>query len=418
MNKSNIKVKQFIENCKVVYGKSIDPKKNVMEVVAKSVNIQDVSGFSWKNMAHSWGICEAKVSKGKETGALRTLWYRSFKQYAMAVMKDDLDLDKANALLSQGLAGLVRTGEYMYEDFAVEDFAYSEKFSEFIESLNVIMFVEKASEFPKFIKSCEILGIKVLLQGSGRPNFSSTEYIYTNYFNGKVDEDHPIRILTLTDHDYDGHVPIAQGFVKQMRHYTPHVKVGRVGLNKDQIPESEQSINGSLYEVKQDNKNKPKLEWMKENLFMDKNDRFLGAEVESNEFKFYYPLLWDALKETGVTYQDYVDQQYEAIQPDAKAVAKEIATEMLRDEGAFNEIENQIIDLQERRATLINEKTESIKNETIQVKNDPNFIRCQKVKGEESIYTALKQQKSWNGGLAYSRQRTEFKNRVKNLLGI
>ena len=420
MNKENIKTRQFIKNCKIAYGKSIDPKKNVMEIISKKIDIKNVKGFTWKNMGMAWGICEADLLKtvNKETGSLRVLWYRSFKLYAMRVMDGNVDLNKANAILSQSLAGLVRTGEYLYEDFCIEDFAYNKNFNEFIKDLNVVLFVEKSSEMPKFTKSCEILGIKVIIAGSGRPNFSSTEYIFTNFFKNSVSENNPIRILTLSDYDYDGVVPIANAFIKQMQHYSKYVKSARVGLNAEQIPKNRQSADDALYMVKQDNKNAPKEKWMEENLFKDKKNRYLGSEVESMEFKFYYKFLWDALKETGVTYQDYVNKQYEAIQPDAKAVAKEIATEMLRDEGAFNEIENQILNLQEKRSNLINDKTESIKNETLQVKNDPDFIRCQKVKGEESIYTALKNQTSWSGGLAYSKQRKEFKNRVKSLLGI
>ena len=416
MNKSNYKVEQFINNCKGSYGKVIPNKTNAMEVIAKSIDIREVKGFSWKNMSRSWGICEAGVAKGKETGSLRVLWYRSFKQYAMSVMKDDLDLDKANALLSQGLAELVRTGDFMYEDFAVEDFAYAQDFTEFIRSLNVIMFVEKSSEFPKFKKSCEILGIKVLLQGSGRPNFSSTEYIYTHFFNGKVDKDHPIRILTLTDFDYDGIKPIAGGFVKQMQHYTPYVKVGRVGLESSQIAKDRLSVNDALYEVKQDNKNKPKEKWMKENLFIDDNDRFLGAEVECNSFKFYYPLIWDALKETGVTYQDFIEQRYSDIQPDARSAAKDIAIEILSDD--LKDIDAKIEELNSIRAEMIFDKMEEIKPTVLQVKNDPSFIRFQEHKPEQSIYDALKNQKKWSGGIQYGKQVAEFKNRVRDLLGV
>ena len=416
MNKSNYKVEQFINNCKGSYGKVIPNKTNAMEVIAKAIDIREVKGFSWKNMSRAWGICEAGVAKGKETGSLRVLWYRSFKQYAMSVMKGDLDLDKANALLSQGLAELVRTGEYMYEDFAVEDFAYAKNFTEFIRSLNVIMFVEKASEFPKFQKSCEILGIKVLLQGSGRPNFSSTEYIYTHFFSGQVDKDHPIRILTLTDFDYDGINPIAGGFVKQMQHYTPYVNVGRVGLESLQIEKDRLSVDDALYEVKQDNKNAPKLKWMEENLFVGENDRFLGAEVECNPFRFYYPLIWDALKETGVTYQDFIEQRYADIQPDARSAAKDIAIERLTDD--LEGIDEAIEKLNEQRSKMIFEEMEEIKPTVLQVKNDPAFIRCQEHKSEQSIYDALKNQKKWSGGLQYGKQVTEFKNRIRNLLEV
>ena len=415
MNKSNFKVRQFINNCKTAYGKTISNRSNEMEVIAKAIDIRKVNGFSWKNMSRAWGMCESQVAKGKETGSLRVLWYRSFKQYAMSVMKDDLDLDKANALLSQGLAELVRTGEFMYEDFAVEDFAYAKDFTEFINSLNVIMFVEKASEFPKFQKSCEILGIKVLLQGSGRPNFSSTEYIYTHFFNGKVDKDHPIRILTLTDFDYDGINPIAGGFVKQMQHYTPHVRVGRVGLESSQISKDRLSVDDALYEVKQDNKNKPKEKWMKDNLFIDDNDRFLGAEVECNPFKFYYPLIWSALKETGVTYQDFINQRYNDIQPDVRSAAKDIAIERLHDD--LTEIDAQLEELNNTRSEMILDEMKNIKPFALEIKNDPLFIRFQEPKTEQSIYEALKSQKKWSGGLQYGKQVTEFKNRLRNLLG-
>lgn len=418
MDKGNMKVRQFIDNCKVTYGKSINSKENVMEVVTKKIDIKKVKGFNWKNMGKAWGMAEADLLKTtqKETGSLRVLWYRSFKLYAMRVMKDDLDLDKANALLSQGLAELVRTGEFMYEDFAVEDFAYAKDFTEFINSLNVIMFVEKASEFPKFQKSCEILGIKVLLQGSGRPNFSSTEYIYTHFFNGKVDKDHPIRILTLTDFDYDGINPIAGGFVKQMQHYTPHVRVGRVGLESSQISKDRLSVDDALYEVKQDNKNKPKEKWMKENLFIDDNNRFLGAEVECNPFKFYYPLIWDALKETGVTYQDFIEQRYRDIQPDMRSAARDIAIELLHSD--LIEIDAQIEELNNVRSEMIFNKMEDIKSDAVKIKNDPSFIKFQNSKDESSIYEALKNQKKWTGGLGYSKQVSEFKNRMRKVLGM
>lgn len=414
MNKSNFKVQQFINNCKTAYGKSIPNKSNEIEVIAKAIDIREVKGFSWKNMSRAWGMCEAQVAKGKETGSLRVLWYRSFKQYAMSVMKDDLDLDKANALLSQGLAELVRTGEFMYEDFAVEDFAYAKDFIEFINSLNVIMFVEKASEFPKFQKSCEILGIKVLLQGSGRPNFSSTEYIYTHFFSGKVDAEHPIRILTLTDFDYDGINPIAGGFVKQMSHYTPHVKVGRVGLESSQIAKDRLSVDDALYEVKQDNKNKPKEQWMKDNLFIDDNDRFLGAEVECNPFKFYYPLIWDALKETGVTYQDFINQRYSDIQPDIRSATKDIAIERLTSD--LKGIDEQIAELNDQRSNMIFNEMEKLKPSALEIKKDPSFIKFQNPKDESSIYDALKSQKRWTGGLQYMKQVTEFKRRMREML--
>lgn len=413
MNKSNFKVRQFINNCKTMYGKTIPKGKNEIELIAEEIDIKKISGFTWKAMAQSWGICEAQVAKGKETGSLRVLWYRSFKKYAMNVMKGDVNLDKANALLSQGLADLVRTGEYLYEDFAVEDFAYAKDFAEFIQSLNVILFVEKASEFPKFQRSCEILGIKVLLQGSGRPNFSSTEYIYTHFFNGKVDVDHPIRILTLTDFDYDGINPIAGGFVKQMKHYTPHVKVGRVGLESSQIP-PKSKIEDITYEVTQDNKNKPKEEWMEANLYKNKSGRFMGMEVEAFPFAFYYEKIWGALRETGVTYQDFIDQRYFDIQPDIRAATKDVAIERLSDD--LEGIENQIAKLQEQRSDIILEEMEKIKPSALKIKNDPSFIRFQDHKSEQSIYDALRNQKKWDGGLKYQKQVTEFKNRLRNLL--
>ena len=418
MNKDNIKVRQFINNCKLRYGKPISPKENVMEVVSKKIDIKKVNGFSWINMGRAWGISEADLLKTvkKETGSLRVLWYRSFKQYAMSVMKDDVDLDKANSILSSSLVKLVRTGEYLYEDFCVSDFAYNKDFKEFIDSLNVVLFVEKSSEMPKFTKSCEILGIKVIMAGSGRPNFSSTEYIYKSFFADKVDKNHPIRILTLTDLDYDGLVAIAGGFVKQMQHFTPHVKVGRVGLDSEQIPKSHQSVDISLYEVRQDQNNKPKDKWMSENLFKNQEGRYLGSEVESNPFKFYYPILWKALVDTGVNYQMYLDQQYLNVQPDARSVAKEIATEMLVKD--LKEINKQIDELNNQRSEMILKKMLEIKPIVLKIKNDPNFIKCQTPKPESSIRDALKNQTSWNGGISYLRQRKEFITRIKKVLKL
>ena len=418
MDKYLIKINQFIKNAELTYGKKVTDDQNTIEFIAKKIDLQKVTGFTWNGVIGAWGVCESNLlnTKSKETGSLRVLWYRNVKQFFQNVMKGDVDLEKANALLSSGLAKLVRTGDFMYEDFAVEDFSFAKDFNEFIESLNVILFVEKSSEFPKFIKSAEILGIKVLLQGSGRPNFSSTEYIYTHFFNGKVDENHPIRILTLTDFDYDGVNPIAGGFVKQMKHYTPHVKVGRVGLESSQIAKNRLSANDALYEVKQDNKNVPKEKWMKENLFKNSAGRYLGAEVECNPFKFYYPLIWDALKETGVTYEMFLNQKYKDIQPDIKSATKDIAIKILKPD--LKGIDNEIDKLNEVRSNMIFTKMEELKPVALQVKNDPTFIKFQKPKDEDSIYTALKQQKTWTGGLQYVKQVVEFKNRVRNILGI
>lgn len=405
-----METKQFIKNCLNAYGKRIPSGQNDMEVIAKAIDIRKVKGFSWKNMARAWGICEATIAGSKETGSLRVLWYRSFKQYAMSVMGDELNLDKANALLSQGLAELVRSGEYLYIDFGVEDFAYSKNFSEsIIEKLNCVFFCEKASEFPKFMRTCEILGIKVIIQGSGRPNFSSTEYIFTHYFKHCVDAEHPIRILTLTDFDYDGIIPIANGFVKQMRHYTPYVKTGRVGLNHDQIPAKRANKEDALYEVRQDTKNAPKDEWMDENLFKDKNGRFLGAEVECHPFSYYYTLVWDALKQTGITYEDYIRARYEIIQPDANHVARVVSIELLEDD--LEDIDDEIDRLRSIRENMITEKRDEIISTVGEIAGSDDFIYHQKYKPEKSIYDALKKQRTWSGGLKTNVQRDELKRR-------
>ena len=414
MDKYLFKINQFIRNAEIKYGKKVPNNENKIEFISKKVDLQKVKGFTWNNVIGAWGVCEADLLKikPKETGSLRVLWYRNVKQFFQNIMKDEVDLDKANALLSSGLVNLVKTGKYLYEDFSVEDFSYSKDFSEFIKSLNVILFVEKASEFPKFIKSCEILGIKILLQGSGRPNFSSTEYIFTHFFNGKVDETHPIRILTLTDFDYDGINPIAGGFVKQMKHYTPYVKVGRIGLESSQIAKNRLSVNDALYEVKQDHQNKPKKEWMEKNLFKSPTNRYLGAEIECNSFKFYYPLIWDALKKTDVTYQMYLDKRYQNIQPDVQAVTKEIAIKLLANN--LKEIDKQIKELNTQRNDMISEKMNELKPKAIKIKNDPNFIKFQKPKNESSIYEALKYQRNWTGGISFTNQRKEFIRRMNN----
>lgn len=410
-----MKAQKFIENCKKVYGKPIPENKNAIEYIAQHIDIKTVKGFSWINMGKAWGICEAELLKKypKETGSLRVLWYRNFKGFSQHVMKGNVDLDKANMLLSTGLAALVREG-YQYSDFAVEDAAYCAEFDELhIKNLNAVLFVEKSSEFPKFKRSCEILGIKALVQGSGRPNFSTSEYIYKHYFEGKITENAPLRTLILTDEDYDGRLPIAEGFKKQMIHYAKFVKSARVGICMSQIPEKRRNVKDALYEVKQDNKNKPKAVWMAENLIKDpKTGRYLGAEVEANPFSFYYPLIWDALKRTGITYNDLVEARYQNIQPNKDQVAKYAAEKLLKDE--LKEIDEEIRRLQNLRNQKINDKKEEIMPIIKEESNKEDYIYFQKAKGENSIIKALKNQRSWSGGLKVREQFNELVRRVIN----
>jgi len=362
-----MKAQDFINECKKVYGKPIPKNKNAMEVIVQNIDIKEVKGFSWTNMGKSWGIAEAELLKKypKETGSLRVLWYRSFKSYSQHVMKGNVDLDKANMLLSTGLSALVREG-YQYSDFAVEDAAYCAEFDEsHIKNLNAVLFVEKSSEFPKFKRSCEILGIKALVQGSGRPNFSTSEYIYKHYFEGS------------------------------------------------QIPEKRRNVKDALYEVKQDNKNRPKAEWMAENLIKDpKTGRYLGAEVEANPFSFYYPLIWDALKRTGITYNDLVEARYQNIQPNKDQVAKQVAEKLLKDE--LKEIDEEIRRLQNLRNQKINDKKNEILSVVKEEGNKEDYIYFQKAKGEDSIIKALKDQRSWSGGLKVREQFNELVKRVIN----
>jgi len=410
-----MKAQDFVKECKKVYGKPIPENKNAMEVIAQNIDIKEVKGFSWINMGKSWGIAEAELLKKypKETGSLRVLWYRSFKSYSQHVMKGNVDLDKANMLLSTGLSALVREG-YQYSDFAVEDAAYCAEFDEaHIKNLNAVLFVEKSSEFPKFKRSCEILGIKALVQGSGRPNFSTSEYIYKHYFEGKITENTPLRMLILTDEDYDGRLPIAEGFKKQMIHYAKFVKSARVGICMSQIPEKRRNVKDALYEVKQDNKNRPKAEWMAENLIKDpKTGRYLGAEVEANPFSFYYPLIWDALKRTGITYNDLVEARYQNIQPNKDQVAKQAAEKLLKDE--LKEIDEEIRRLQNLRNQKINDKKNEVLPIVKEEGNKEDYIYFQKAKGEDSIIKALKDQRSWSGGLKVREQFNELVKRVIN----
>ena len=409
----NTKAKKFISKCKEAYGKDIPYNINAMELIVKSIDIKKVKGFSWVNSIKSWGICETEVAHNKETGSLRVLWYRSAKQYYQSIMGKDFDADKANSLLSTGLADLVRSGEYLYSDFAVEDAAYCADFRETImPQLNGLMFCEKSSEFPKFKKSCEILGIKCLVQGSGRSNFSTTEYLYTNYFDGYIDTDHPLRALILSDFDYDGVLPIGEGFVKQLEHFAPNVVNARIGLSLDQISVKRRNVKDALYEVKQSAKNAPKDKWMEENLVKDKKTgKYLGAEVECNPFSYYYPLIWDALKETGITYDDFVEARYQKIQPDFTSVSQSVATELVKDE--LVEIEDQIDKLRNKRTALIKNKMEEIDHIVEEEGSKESYIYCQQAAPEKRIYNALRKQISWSGSLKID---TQFRKLVNIVL--
>ena len=412
---TNEKAKLFIENCKRKYGKQIPKDQNAMGIIVKHIDIQKVSGFTWINSILSWGICEAGVAQKKEKGALRTIWYRDVKQFYQNIMGREFNDEKAVGLLSDGLATLVRSREFDYEDFAIEDSSYCMEFPENgIQQLNAILFCEKSSELSHFKRSCEILGIKALAVGSGRPNLSTSEYLYKNFFDGYIDSDHPLRTLILTDHDYDGHIPIGRAFSTQMGLFASNVVSARIGLNLDQIPEKRRSVKDALYEVKQSVKNVPKSKWMENNLVVDPNTGlYLGAEVESNEFSYYYPLIWDALKETGIEYENYIEARYQKVRPSNDHVGYTVAKELLEDE--LKDIEDEIERLQNEKSVMIAKKKAEIMPTVEEESNKDEYVYFQNHLPEKSIVNALKQQKNWSGGI---RKETQFNKLVEIVVNI
>ena len=199
-----------------------------------------------------------------------------------------------------------------------------------------------------------------------------------------------------------------------MTHFASHVKHARIGLHLNQIPVKRRTKDDALYEVKQSAKNVPKDIWMEDNLVKDKKtDLFLGAEVECHPFSFYHPLIWDALKDTGITYEDYIEARYQKVRPSNDHVGYTVAKELLEDE--LKDIEDEIERLQNEKSVMIAKKKAEIMPTVEEESNKDEYVYFQNHLPEKSIVNALKQQKNWSGGI---RKETQFNKLVEIVVNI
>ena len=202
--------------------------------------------------------------------ASRRHWYAHFKSFAQMlafalgkVRANDQGIDEMNDLqwtgrISKCYGGFVDSNKVTYKDLWVED--ASRMMTAFgtydllIPKYNLIIAVEKDSLFDDFEQAARAVGAVALVSGKGKMGKAATERLLRKL--GWQEDNNPfegvVSVITLSDHDYDGHGVIMPTFAEQARRYLSTVYEERVGVMPHQVEEvvGKESTWDSSYQIK------------------------------------------------------------------------------------------------------------------------------------------------------------------------
>lgn len=161
-------------------------------------------------------------------------------------------------LQSSILADFVRDGA-TYDALFVEDASRPiESASPLLKNYFFVLLLEKEGLVPHFKNFCKRAGIQILVGAGGNMAFSAIEQILNSHFMHMDYErsgmymptaENPLHLLSLTDHDYFGLVPVEAGAVTQFERYLPGaVELHRVGIMPEQLVENGRSYAGAGFE--------------------------------------------------------------------------------------------------------------------------------------------------------------------------
>jgi predicted RNA-binding Zn-ribbon protein involved in translation (DUF1610 family) len=215
-----------------------------------------IPGYSMMAMSRVATTCQMVVydaNRGPERDgdpqALRRHWYAWYKvdfaqPYQVQIGEGkEFDGTAWAARLSETYADFVDNKNLTYQRMWVKDASrMMQRFDyRLFSNSNVLVCVEKDSLEDSFVAACKALGATALLSGKGKNSKAAMELLLRQYFgwsedNDPFDYDHPLYVLVLSDHDFDGDAVIQPTFAEQARRYTRHIKEARIGVIPNQVP--------------------------------------------------------------------------------------------------------------------------------------------------------------------------------------
>lgn len=184
---------------------------------------------------------DPEYAQSVEVRSLRNLWYDVVKPYLNRVERErDILAPKwgryRSQTLSKVLSGMVLSGMCRYRDFHIEDRSRPNKrpsnWNKFEVGRfdEVVLFIEKDSQFPRIEGLADLLGFTVEC-GKGQQATSAIEGLIDYLEEGKS-----YLIFTVTDWDYYGHL-INKSMTERVDILGLDAEFVRVGVDVDQIPE-------------------------------------------------------------------------------------------------------------------------------------------------------------------------------------
>jgi len=329
--------------------------------------------------------------------ALRRHWYSWYKaefaqplalalgQYTVSTAGvKQTDDRKWSSLLSKTYGRLVDTGEVTYQDLWVEDASRMMQgfWKQLFQGANVAVAVEKDSLFGDFVAASQALGAKALISGKGKQSKAATEKMLRDHFGWEDGWSHfsaenPLRVIHVSDYDYDGEDVIGPTFAEQARRYTRHVHEARIGIQPDQVPVDEWGTRS--YKVKVSHRGSQ--DWARSkalfsagcrscgyNWLMVGHEQSLsgcpncsadwdmiaidreqpaGFEVEALTTRSFYPYFVDALISL-VPFREIVSNLRDECQPDPYSAADVVTDVLLKDNEAYQETLEEMQALQDQ----------------------------------------------------------------------
>lgn len=238
-----------------------------------------MDGFNKGSVSRAAVVCQMAVfdanggpDEDNEPRALRRHWYAYFKTrfaipFSQQLATDGDDKKEAKGTndkdwgtawagrLSEVYASLVDEGTLTYKDLWVKDASrmMEQYWTRLFRRCHIIVAVEKDSLFGDFEAAAKAIGARTLVSGKGKMSKAATELVLREHFGWSSDhdpfnEDEPLIILHVSDHDCDGQQVIGPTFAEQCRRYTSHILEARVGIDPSQI--SREDWSRHWYDVK------------------------------------------------------------------------------------------------------------------------------------------------------------------------
>ena len=190
---------------------------------------------------------------------LRKLWYAGHKAAFQQIsnrcgvwrLSDSVINDKAaNQALSQVYGDFIDTKEVTYLDAFIEDGSrmfYHNPYPLPAPYSNLLICVEKDAAYADMVSIGKALGARCVVSGGGKMGKAGTEKMlrecFSHWYEGDVgnmiDWQNKLRVVVISDWDYDGEVVIAPTFVEQIYRYVnrSNVESVRIGIKPEHLQE-------------------------------------------------------------------------------------------------------------------------------------------------------------------------------------